>query len=264
MSSSREHAYTTETDKNPAPEPSHAERARTLLYLCGEGMLSTQSVKQPGFPFGSLMPFALDAEGCPLFLISSMAMHTQNLEADPRASLFAAQDPGDGDSLSASRVTLVGNATPVPEEVLPGIREAYLNRHQNARYWVDFKDFDFYRLDVVDIYFVGGFGVMGWIDIPDFTKAAPDPLADAAVGIIRHMNADHTDALLLLTRAIKGIQAEEAEMTAVDRLGFHVRLKTSKRMRSVRIGFPEEVRSAGACRTAFIAMVKEAKKSNQG
>jgi len=263
MSSSREHAYTTEGDKNPAAEPSHAERARTLLHLCSEGMLSTHSVKRSGFPFGSLMPFALDAKGCPLFLISNMAMHTQNLEADPRASLFVAQDPGDGDSLSASRVTLVGNAMPVPKEVLTGIREAYLNRHQNARYWVDFKDFDFYRLDVVDIYFVGGFGVMGWVDASDLAKAAPDPLADSAVGIIQHMNADHADALLLLAQAIKGIQAEEAEMTAVDRLGFHVRLKTSKRMRSVRIGFPEEVRSAGGCRTALIAMVKEAKKSSQ-
>lgn len=263
MSSSREHAYTTEREENPAAEPSHAERARTLLHLCSEGMLSTHSAKQPGFPFGSLMPFALDAKGCPLFLISRMAMHTQNLEADPRASLFAAQDPGDGDSLSASRVTLVGNAMPVPKDVLDGIREAYLNRHQNARYWVDFKDFDFYRLDVVDIYFVGGFGVMGWIDIPDFTRAVPDPLADTAVGIIRHMNADHAAALLLLARVIKGVQAEEADMTAVDRLGFHVRLKTSKRMRSVRIAFPEEVRSAVACRDALKSMVKEARKSDQ-
>ena len=262
MSSSREHAYTTERDKNPAVEPSHAEQARTLLHLCRQGMLSTHSVKRPGFPFGSLMPFALDAKGCPLFLISRLAMHTQNLAADPRASLFTAQDPGDGDSLGASRVTLVGTARPVPEEVLTGIRDIYLNRHQNARYWVDFKDFDFYELDVVDIYFVGGFGVMGWVDVPDFTKAVPDPLADAAAGIIRHMNADHTDALLILARAIKGIQAEEADMTAVDRLGFHVRLKTLKRIRNVRIGFPEEVRSAGACRTALIAMVEQAKKSN--
>jgi len=213
MSSSREHAYTTERDENPVEAPSHAERARTLLHLCREGMLSTHSVKQPGFPFGSLMPFALDA-------------------------------------------------TPVPEDVVAGVRETYLNRHENAGYWVDFKDFDFYRLDVVDIYFVGGFGVMGWVDASDFTKAAPDPLEDAAVEIIRHMNADHTDGLLLLARVIKGIEAEEARMTAVDRLGFHVRLKTPTRMRSARIGFPKEVRTAGGCRTALIAMVKTASRGD--
>lgn len=263
MSSSREHAYTTRRDENTGAGPSHAERARTLLHLCREGMLSTHSLKCPGFPFGSLMPFALDAKGYPLFLISRMAMHTQNLVADPRASLFVAQDSRDGDSLGASRVTLVGNAMPVPDELLAGNREAYLNRHPNARYWVDFKDFDFYQLDAVDVYFVGGFGVMGWVDAPDLTKAAPDPLADSAVGIIGHMNADHTEALLVLARAIKGIQAEEAEMTAVDRLGFHMRLKTAEGMRSVRVGFSKEVRSSEACRAALMAMVVEAKKSTQ-
>ena len=57
------------------------------------GSLSTLSRKQPGFPFGSLMPYALDRQGHPIFLISTMAMHTQNLQADPRASLFVTE-PG--------------------------------------------------------------------------------------------------------------------------------------------------------------------------
>ena len=70
------------------PEPSFAERARTLLHLGRVGSLSTLSRKQPGYPFGSLMPFALDGEGRPLLLISTMAMHTQNLRQDPRASLL--------------------------------------------------------------------------------------------------------------------------------------------------------------------------------
>src|SRR5215470_11626125 len=48
------------------------------------GTLSTLSRRQPGHPFGSLMPYALDATGRPLFLISTLAMHTRNLDADPR------------------------------------------------------------------------------------------------------------------------------------------------------------------------------------
>ena len=57
----------------------------------------------------------------------------------------------------------------------------------------------------------------------------PDPLADAAAGIIQHMNADHADALILLARVFAGIESQEAAMTSVDRLGFHVRLKTQGR-----------------------------------
>ena len=65
------------------PEPSYGERARTLVHLGLTGALSTLSRKQPGHPFGSLMPYAPDERGRPIFLISRMAMHTQNLETDP-------------------------------------------------------------------------------------------------------------------------------------------------------------------------------------
>jgi putative heme iron utilization protein len=37
------------------------------------------------------MPYALDAGGRPIFLISNMAVHKQNLKSDPRASLFITQ-----------------------------------------------------------------------------------------------------------------------------------------------------------------------------
>src|SRR5271163_669075 len=110
----RQHASSGPAQPQP-PEPSHAERVRTLLSLASTATLSTVSRKHAGFPFGSLMPFALDAAGRPIFLISSMAMHTQNLMGDPRCSLFVAQAATDGDPLGAARATLVGDATRVPE-----------------------------------------------------------------------------------------------------------------------------------------------------
>jgi hypothetical protein len=97
------------------PEPSFAERVRTLLYLGRVGSLSTLSRKQPGFPFGSVMPYGLDDHANPVFLISTMAMHTQNLLEDTRASLLVTQPDAGGDPLGASRVTLPGNVLPVPE-----------------------------------------------------------------------------------------------------------------------------------------------------
>src|SRR3979490_2311384 len=96
-------------------EPTYAERARTLVYLGRIGSLSTLSRKQPGFPFGSVMPYGLDDHGRAIFLISTMAMHTQNLQADPRASLLVTRDDTDGDPLGASRVTLVGNVLTIPQ-----------------------------------------------------------------------------------------------------------------------------------------------------
>ena len=246
-------------DRPPPPEPTYAERARSLVYLGWTGMLSTLSQKRPGHPFGSLMPYALDGRGRPLFLISAMAMHTQNLQVDPRASLLVIQPGWTGDPLAAGRVTLMGEAIPVPDTEAPEARKTYLARHPNAQYWVDFEDFGFYRLEVADVYFVGGFAAMDWVAAADYLAARPDPLADAAVGIIEHMNRDNADALVTLARVLAGAPADEASMVAVDRLGFKLRIKSGARLHSVRIAFPREVTTPEACRGALIEMLRRAR-----
>ncbi|MGH9543585.1 MAG: HugZ family protein, partial [Terriglobales bacterium] len=236
------------SDQPQVPEPAFAERARTLVYLGRIGSLSTLSRKQPGFPFGSLMPYGLDDHGRPIFLISTMAMHTQNLQADPRASLLVTQESTDSEPLGASRITLVGNVLPAPDAEVAETRKLYLARHANSKYWVDFEDFSFYRMKVVDVYYVGGFGVMGWVSAAEYDGSQPDRLADSMAGIIQHMNTDHKDALVLLARKFAGIESQEATMTAVDRLGFHVRLKTQDGIRGTRIAFLQEVSNPAEAR----------------
>jgi heme iron utilization protein len=259
-SSPRNHGGTATASNQPAaPEPSFSERARTLVHLGRIGSLSTVSRKQPGFPFGSVMPYGLDARGRPIFLISTMAMHTQNLQGDSRASLLVTQPEGDGDPLGASRVTLVGNVLTIPQPEIADARRLYLERYANSKYWVDFEDFSFYRMEVADVYYVGGFGVMGWVKASDYDQAQPDPLADVAAGIIEHMNADHKDALILLARTSAGVESQEAAMTAVDRLGFNVRLKTTEGVRGARIAFLREVRDALEARKVLVEMVQRAR-----
>src|SRR6201997_5934708 len=121
-------------DQPPVPEPTFAERAHTLVYLGRMGSLSTLSRKQPGFPFGSVMPYGLDNQGRPIFLISTLAMHTQNLQADPHASLLVTQQDTEGEPLGASRVTLLGNVLPVQNTELAEVRKLYLERHANSKY----------------------------------------------------------------------------------------------------------------------------------
>jgi putative heme iron utilization protein len=188
-----------------------------------------------------------------------MAMHTQNMLADPRASLLVTQRDTDGEPLGASRVTLVGNVLPVPNTELAEARKLYLERHANSQYWVDFEDFSFYRMNVVDVYYVGGFGVMGWVSDSEYHRSQPDPLADSMAEVIQHMNADHKDALVLLARKFARIESSDATMTAVDRLGFHVRLKTSDGMRGARIAFLREVSNPAETRKVLVEMVQQAR-----
>lgn len=241
------------------PEPTYAERARTLFSLASVATLCTHSKKCPGFPFGSLMPYALDAQGRPIFLMSSMAMHTQNLKNDVRCSLFVGPEGAGGDPLGAARATMLGNAEQLPKDALRQERERYLDRHPSSRSWVDFADFSFFRLQPVDFYYVGGFGVMGWVEAAEYERATPDPLAEAAPGILAHMNKDHVDAMILLARRYTGLEASEAAMTSVDRLGFWLRLKTSEGMKGSRINFPREVTSAQQTRETLVEMVGKAR-----
>jgi putative heme iron utilization protein len=251
------HAGPPEPSAPPAPEPSYAERARTLVEVGETGALATMSRRRPGHPFASVMPYALDGTGRPLLLISSMAMHTQNLEADPRASLLVTAAAVEDEPLAAGRVTLMGTAARIPAGEVAAARERYLARHPRASYWVDFEDFSFWRLDLVDVYFVGGFAAMDWIDARVFGAAAPDPLAGAAPSILEHMNRDHADALLTFARVLAREPADQAAMLAVDRLGFKLRLRQGERLHSCRIGFPREVRTAEDARAVLIEMLRE-------
>jgi hypothetical protein len=260
------HAGPPRRDDAPAiPEPTYAERARTLAYLGRTGALATLSRKLPGYPFASVMPYALDEHGQPIVLISAMAMHTQNLQADPRASLLITQPPGEArtresaEPLAAARLTLVGEARSIGRHASGTVRDRYLARHPRAAYWVNFEDFSFWRLEVQDAYFVGGFAAMDWVTAESYHEARPDPLADAAGGILDHMNRDHADALIAYARHFAGEPADEATMIAVDRLGFRLRIRSGERLHGVRIPFPREVTTAVESRTVLIEMLAQAR-----
>ena len=135
--------------------------------------------------------------------------------------------------------------TLIPEAELDAARTLYLTRYPDSKYWVDFDDFFFYRMDVLDVYYVGGFGVMGWVAASEYSQAQSDPLVEHKKDIMQHMNADHKDALILLAKRIAGIEAQEAEMTSIDRLGFHDRLKNQDGVHGARIAFLREVRGSG-------------------
>ncbi len=258
MSSSRQHHSGPDSEGPDVPEPSHAERAKTLVYLQSTGSLSTLSRKQPGWPFGSVMPYGLDDEGQPVFLISTMAMHTQNLLGDPRASLLVTPPESRSDPLGAARVTLMGTVTKVPEEGAVEVRELYLARHANASYWVDFQDFGFFRMALADIYFVGGFGSMGWVMPDDYARVAVDPLAGEASSLMDEINTEQAETLLLLARVFANVEAQQATVTALDRLGFHLRITTPGRMQGGRVAFTSPVRNASEVRAGLAGMAAQA------
>lgn len=63
-----------------------------------------------------------------------MAMHTQNLQVDPRASLLVTQSDAGGDPLGASKVTVLGNIFPVGQSGTAAVRKLYLASYANSQH----------------------------------------------------------------------------------------------------------------------------------
>lgn len=255
-------APTTGSAAPPPPEPSHAERCRTLVAAATRGSLCTIAADPEGYPYGSVASYALDPAGNPLFFVSLMAEHTQNAIRDPRASLLVTEPVPDGaDPLASGRATLLGTLSPVEEGDRPGVRDRYLEANPTAGYYIEFGDFAFYRLDVESIRYVGGYGRMSWVDPGAYAKAEADPLISAAAGIIEHMNADHAAAQLLFCQHLAARpDTTEASMSAVDRYGFEMIAVGPTGRAAVRLGFPEPCSTGDEVRQAMVTMVAEARR----
>jgi putative heme iron utilization protein len=245
----------------PPREPSHAERSRTLVASGRRGTLCTLATEPAGYPYGSVASYGLDDDGNPLLFVSLMAEHTQNALHDPRASLLVTEPVPEGaDPLASGRVTLLGDVAAVPDVDRPLARDRYLAANPAAEYYIDFGDFAFYRLTVRSIRYVGGYGRMSWVDPAAYACAEPDPLVDAAAGIIEHMNADHADAQVLFCRYFaRRPDTTAASMSAVDRYGFEMIAVSDAGRAAVRLAFPDECATGEHVRAAMVAMVREAR-----
>jgi len=152
-------------------ETTKAARARALVTGRAFGVLATNSKRSPGYPFASVMPYMADAEGRPVFLLSRLAVHTKNVIEDPRASLLVFEEGAEEDPLNSARLNLMGEVRRLPESEDADTRAAYVARHPDAAEWLEFGDFGLYRMEVADVYYIGGFGAMGWVSKGDYATA---------------------------------------------------------------------------------------------
>lgn len=250
-----------ETSEPTAPaQPEDAARAaRRLMRAALKGALATLD-HGTGHPYASLVLVATEPGGAPVFLISRLALHTRNLEKDPRASLLIDATDGLGDPLTGGRLTLTGQARP---STSPTALRRFLARHPSAEGYAGFADFSTYSLEVARGHFIGGFGRI--VDLPAAALATVTedaaPLIEAEPGIIAHMNEDHADAVGLYATALAGAAPGVWRMSGIDPDGADLLHCT----RAVRIEFPNRIRSAGEARAMLVSQVQEARsRQNSG
>jgi putative heme iron utilization protein len=149
----------------PERDAEPADAARALLAAETIGVLSTISVHRPGYPYGSVTPYALSADGAPLLLLSRLAAHTRNLVADPRAGLFVGDRSAAADPQAGARVSLLGQVRPVADVDVDDARARYLARWPRAADYFALGDFTLWRFDIEEARLIAGFGEIRWLEL---------------------------------------------------------------------------------------------------
>ena len=133
------------------------ETTRQLLREARFGTLAT--INENGYPFASLVTFALDRAQTPFLLVSRLSGHTKHLLADQRCSLLVGE-PGKGDPLAHARITIQCSASIIDrasdENII--LRTLFIARHPKAALYIDFPDFLYIRLTMMEASLNGGFG----------------------------------------------------------------------------------------------------------
>lgn len=125
------------------------------------GVLSTHSLAELGYPFGSITSYIINPEGDIAIFISHLAEHTHNIQANAKVSLTIF-DPNDAENpISGPRITCLAQAMIAEEDL--SLREAYLNRFPEAEMILTLPGFHFYLLKLVKVRLVAGFGQAKWL-----------------------------------------------------------------------------------------------------
>ena len=226
------------------------KHARELLLKEYRGVLSTHSKAMPGFPFGSVVPYCLDAEGRPLILISRIAQHTHNLGQDSKCSLLVGER-GAEDVQAVGRLTLLAEARQLhDEDEIEAAAQRYYRFFPQSRDYHRAHDFDFWRLEPVRWRFIGGFGAIHWLD--QVALANPFAADGSEASMVEHMNDDHASAIAHYVELAGLPQHEPAPMAGVDSEGFHLRIGQSLYW----LPFPAPCSNPGAVRQALVQLAR--------
>ena len=235
--------------------------------LLREGRSGALATLRPGSgdPYCSLVNVATAIDGSPLLLISTLAIHTKNILADPRVSLMI-DERKEGDPLQGARIMLdqIGHFEKAPvwtpraaKTDDPDVRRRYLTQQPEAEMFAGFADFAFYQMALKAVHLVAGFGRIVDLTPADVLTPTDDAaeLVAAEPDILAHMNADHAETCRLYATRLLGAPDGEWRCVGADPEGLELQLDRT----ALRLPFPQRVRSPGVLRQVLKQMAEEAR-----
>ena len=135
-------------------------------------MLCTAHADFDGWPYGSIVPYAIAPSGSLVVFLSDISEHSKNLQADGRATVFLADPLAHDNPQAGQRHAMLVRAR-LPEGDEQATAEArYFARFPDAESMRSAHGFCVWLLDCQRIRWIAGFGAMGWIAGDDWQGAA--------------------------------------------------------------------------------------------
>ncbi|HEY9211649.1 MAG TPA: DUF2470 domain-containing protein [Ancylobacter sp.] len=225
---------------------------KRLLREARTGALAT--LDTDGAPYASLVQVATLPDGAPILLLSQLARHTRNLQADERVSLLL-DERRQGDELQGARASVKGRITRITDDAVA--RRRFLARHPDAAGFAGFTDFAFYEVTPLSAHLVAGFGRIIELPASDFLTdiSGADALLEGEPGAVAHMNADHADAIGLYAAFLLGAPKGAWRLTGFDPDGCDLMAGDLAR----RLPFPRRVTSSGELRAVLVELANQAR-----
>ena len=195
--------------------------AVNLLRNSQSGVLSTISQRNKGYPFGSFTTFISGRDRSLYFYLSDIAQHTINFKKNSKASLTIVNQKTKGDKQNNQRLSLIGDIIILSKEDIKYYQQKFHCIFPESKKYADFHGFNFYKMEVKDVRWIGGFGKIGWLEINRWKSQLPK-WHDRETNIVSHMNDDHQNSIISSLKAQHNIDDENAKMLFLTIDGYYV------------------------------------------
>ena len=232
------------------------DHAVSLYRGSDNGILSTVSKKHDDYPFGSFVTYVTGSSRTAYLYLSDLADHTKNLHHSPKSSLTIIKLNTVGDKQNSERLTIMGDLVPVNKEELDNCKKRYYQILPDSKAYAKMHDFNFYKIQIKNVRWIGGFGKIAWLDASNWRDTLPK-WEKSEVGIIEHMNADHSDTISAALKAQHDVDDMSAKMIQLTIDGYYLRAKNKLFF----IKFQEPCYNSKEYKDALITLAKQYKQS---
>ena len=199
------------------------ENSAVSLYRKSDnGILSTVSKKHDDYPFGSFVTYVSGDSRTAYFYLSDLADHTKNLHHSSKSSLTIIKLNTSGDKQNSERLTIMGDLVPVSENELDSCRKRYYQILPESKMYAKMHDFNFYKIQIKNVRWIGGFGKIAWLDEKKW-KCQKINWEKEEKKIIEHMNQDHSNTITAAINANYGIKDENAKILFLTMDGYYAK-----------------------------------------